>query len=139
MAFLRSIAAAIQAHAVTAGSAEAPTDPLEKNILFPFSMCYIVSGDISAEAQAQRRDITVFVLEYHVARVMLPNDIATALEFYDSFPNLIINDPTLGDTCVVQLGIDNHIKWKFGKMDFAGQQTVGFQFFIPVKIRSGTA
>jgi len=140
MATLREAISAIQAHAITAGAQEAPTDPTESNVKFPFSVCYPSTGTIGGEAQAQRRDLVNLFLDYHVARQLLPQDVQTALTFYEAFPDLLINDPTLGgNVSALNMGRDNGISFQFGQMEYAGIDTIGFRFTIPVKVRSATA
>lgn len=139
MATLRTVISAIQAHALTAGAKEAPTDPTEAANVFPFSVCYPETGSIGAEAQGQRRDLTTLVLDLHVARALLPDDIQGALPFYESFPDLLINDPTLGGTVsTINMSADSRITWEFGEMTYAGQPTLGWRFHIPVKLRSAS-
>jgi len=139
MATVREIIAKIQAHAITAGANEAPTDPPESNAGFPFSVCYIASGTIGAEAQGQRRDLLSLNLDYHLARQNLPTAIEQSLAFYESFPDLLINDPMLGGTAsALNMGREGNIGVQYGGMEYAGVKTIGFRFSIPVKIRSAT-
>lgn len=140
MATVRQAIAALQAHAITAGAKEAPNDPPESNVAFPFAVCYMTTANIEVEAYAQRRDIVTLVLDYHWCRELLPLDIQAVMPFYESFPDLLINDPTLGGTVdTIRFGKDSSISVQFGGMEYAGQKTIGFRFSIPVKIRSAAA
>lgn len=129
---MRNIIAKIQAHALTAGAKEAPTDPVESNVRFPFSACYPGTGRIMAGASETRKDIDSFVLALHVNRAHLPIDVKTAETFYDAFGALLVADPTLGGT-VNTILLDEGIGWEFGNMKWGGLETVGFKFTIPVK------
>ena len=140
MATVREIIAVIQGHALTAGAKQAPVDPPEGNAGFPFSVCYIGSSTILVEAQSQRRDIVVLNLDFHIARAHLPMDVQAALSFYESFPDLLVNDPLLaGTSSGITFGREAGIGVAFGGMEYAGIETIGFRFTIPVKIRSATA
>lgn len=130
---IRNVIIKLQAHAKTAGAKEAPTDPDETAFQFPFTACYPGSASIEQGPGGGRKDIVNFELSFHVNRVNLPIDIQQVESFYDAFPTLLVNDPTLGGT-VNTIVFDEGIKMEFGKMKWADTETIGMKFTIPVKI-----
>jgi len=134
MGTVRQAIAVLQTHAITAGAREAPTDPPEGNAGFPFSICYPDNGTIFGESSGARRDIINLVLDYHLSRQNLPLNVQAALSFLETFPSLLVGDPTLGAT-VDTIILDTGISFNFGKMEYGSLQTIGFRFTIPIKIR----
>ena len=135
---LRTAIIAIQAHAITAGAKEAPSDPPENNAGFPFSLCYPSDGTIMVESYGSRRDVLNLFLDYHVARQNLALNVQKALDFYERFPTLLINDLTLGGTVDTIVFEEGKLKWVFGGMEYGGLATIGYRFTIPVKMRRTT-
>ena len=125
----------LQAHAVTAGAKEAPTDATETNVRWPFSVCYPGKAKCTQGAGGSRKDIVRYELALHVNRVHLPIDIKTVAAFYDAFITLLIADPKLGGT-VNTILLDEGIDMEFGKMEWAGIETLGMKFTIPCKMES---
>ena len=111
---LAAAIAALQAHALTAGASEAPDLPTETNITWPFSVCYPGSGKIIGESAGMEKDLITAFLE--------------------AFKPLLIADPTLGGT-VQTIVMDNAqpIRFEFGRMSYAGVETLGFRFSIILK------
>jgi hypothetical protein len=134
---LRDAITRIQTHAATAGAYEAPVDPPEGNAGFPFSVCYPGSGTIRTETQGARRELSSLVLDYHLNRQNLPTEVQTAEAFLEAFPDLLIDDPTLNGS-VETIRFDEGIAYQFGQMEYAGVETIGFRFSIPVKLRRAT-
>jgi hypothetical protein len=134
---LRAAITAIQAHAHTAGAYETPVDPPEGNAGFPFAVCYPNSGTIRSETKGARRELDSLVLDYHLSRQNLPTDVQTAEAFLEAFPDLLINDPTLGGS-VETIRFDEGVSYQFGSMTYAALDTIGFRFTIPVKLRRAT-
>lgn len=133
---LRAAIEKLQAHAHTAGANEYPTDPVEANVVFPFSVVYLSSGIIMAESGGAERDLATVYLDLHVNRVNLPTDVVAVLSFYEAFKPLLIADPTLGGTAVIQMDEANPIKVEFGGMKYAEIETVGLRYSITLKKRS---
>jgi len=135
MASLREAIAAIQAHAITAGAREAPVDPPESNVGFPFAVCYPNSGLVKGLRVSARVDTVDLFLDVHLSRQNLPLNVQAALSFWEKFPDLIIEDNILGGT-VENIDLMNAgMKFVFGNMSYAGIDTIGFRFTIQVKIR----
>ncbi|MCZ2078370.1 MAG: hypothetical protein LC130_25645 [Bryobacterales bacterium] len=134
---LRAAITQLQVHALASGAQEAPVDPPEGNAGFPFSVCYPGSGTIKSETYNVRRDLASVVLDYHINRQNLPTDVEAVESFLEAFPDLLINDPTLGGA-VDTIRFDEGISYQFGEMEYAGVPTVGLRFTIPVKLRRTT-
>lgn len=134
---LRDAILRVQVHAKSAGAQDAPDDPTEGAGVFPFSVCYPNAGTIEGEAVGARKDLIDLYLDYHLTRQNLPVDVQAALAFLEAFPSYLINDPTLNGTVdTILIGKDeSKIRFVFGKMEYAGQETIGFRFTIPVKLR----
>lgn len=134
---LADIFAAIQAHAITAGSNEAPTHPTESHFGTPFSIVYPDEGVIIGESGLGMRNVETLIFDYHVARQLLPSDVLVATTFFEAFNALIIADPTLGGTVDTMLTDESgKFKWKFGVLEYAGKKTIGYRYWFPIKRRS---
>lgn len=132
---LVDVFAVIQAHAIAAGSAEAPTQATEANFGFPFSIVYPDEGVIIGEAGLGMRNLDTLIFDFHVARQLLPADIAVAIAFFEKFNPLIIADPTLGGTVETMI-TDGNFRWKFGVLKYASVETIGYRYWFPIKRRS---
>lgn len=132
---LRAAITQLQTHALAAGASEAPIDPPEGNAGFPFSVCYPSTGTIRLEGANTRRDLHSLFLDFHLSRQNLPTDVEAAEVFLEAFPDLLINDPTLGGA-VDTIRFDEGITYQFGNLSYGSLETIGFRFTIPVKIRS---
>ena len=131
---LRAAIEKLQTHAKTAGANDAPVDPTETAVAWPFSVCYPASGKIIAETAGAEKDLHTLFLDLHVNRQDLPTDVYTVLSFLESFKPLLIADPTLGDTVdTIQMGDDVPISYEFGEMSYGSTKTVGLRFTIIVK------
>ncbi len=132
---IRDVIIKLQAHALAAGAKQAPTDPTETTIDWPFSVCLPGSSTITQGAGGTAKDLISFELSLHVNRVDLPVDVKAVEAFYDAFKGLLVGDPTLGGT-VNTIRYDEGIKMEFGAMKWADIDTVGMRFTIPVKMES---
>lgn len=132
---LRDAIAKLQAYALLSGAKEAPTDPTEGAVEFPFSVCYPSTGTVNGEAGKGRKDITTLFLDFHVARNNLPVDMQVVLTFFEKFPDYLIDDCRLGGA-VDTIVFDNPgLTFQFGEMKYADLKSVGIRFSIPVKMK----
>lgn len=114
------------------GIRAAPKRPPDKISLYPFTTCFPGTGDILIGNPAgNRRDIHTLILEVHVARKDLPADINRVLPLVDRIGDKLKDDPTLGGNVETIVG---SITYVFGPLGWFGQETIGWQFQVPVKI-----
>lgn len=115
----------------------APLRPLESFSDFPFSVCYASSGVIEFGSAQDKKGLHTLVVELHVARKDLPDDIQAAMGYGDSIPNLLmsklINDNNWNHT----IDTFKRISYTFGAMSWGEVSTLGFRFRVEeVKILS---
>lgn len=135
---LRNAIIKLQSYALLAGAKEAPNDPTEGAVEFPFSVCYPNAGQISSLSGQARKDITTLFLDFHVSRSNLPADMQAVLGFFEKFPDYLIRDPRLGDTVNTIVFDAPGISFQFGEMSYGDIKTVGLRFSIPVKMQRAT-
>ena len=109
---------------------EAPTTPNEAQILFPFAITYDRSGELILQSSSWAYDLATIVSEIHVARQILAKDIALAMTFREPFLRALIGDQTLNS----QVASMNAIRYAFGKLEYAGDETIGYRFEIDIKL-----
>lgn len=133
---LRNAIVRIQTHALSAGAREAPTDPTESNIAFPFAVCYPSRMRVQGESGGGERDLVTVHLDLHVNRQDLPTDVQQVLNFYEAFKPLLIADPTLSGTVdTILMDSSNPIDVTFGEMMYGTVKTVGLRWAITFKQR----
>ena len=115
------------------GIRAAPHEPPESLNVYPFCVAYAGSGSWEYGPMGDKKGIQNIVLELHVARKDLARDIAAAMAYCESIPNAIMADPTLGGTVNT---ISGPIVYTFGALSWAGTDTLGFRWTIPVKLQS---
>lgn len=109
-----------------------PKRPPDKISDFPFATAFPGTGVIGlGNPLNSRRDVHTIILEIHVARKDLPNDIDRVLPFVDRVGTKLQNDVTLGGTVETIVG---DISYTFGPLGWFVQETIGWQFQIQVKI-----
>jgi hypothetical protein len=114
------------------GMRSAAKRPPDKITDYPFATAFPGTGTIGiGNPQGSRRDVHTIILEIHVARKDLPSDIDRVLPFVDLVGDKLQSDPTLGGTVTTIVG---DISYTFGPLGWFGQETIGWQFQIPVKI-----
>lgn len=130
---LSTAIAAIQATAgAITGIKAAPTSPPESASVFPFAVSYAKSGTETPQSAGWAIGLHTIVCEIHVARQVLPKDIALALPFYELFRSAILSDPTIAGTVATV----NVIRYEFGRLEYGNKQTIGYRFEIDVKLTS---
>lgn len=105
---------------------------------YPFVLARPGTGTIGFGPTGVKKALHNIVIELHIARKDLPRDIATALPFCDSIPNLLqyklLNDNKWNGT----VDTFESIAYRFMSWDWEGGiKTVGFEFVVNnVKIQS---
>ncbi len=130
--------ARLQYHAGSlSGIKEAPAAPPESANEFPFAVAYPARGNWFNPAGWAKGLHTIFV-EIHCARGILPTAVTQALAYVESFPNAVMNDPTLNSTVdtIILSEEDGGIPYTFGRLEWGGVQTIGMRFEVTVKIQS---
>lgn len=127
---------ALQAHARSlSGVREAPTTIPEGVAAFPFVVTYPREGFIEYLAEYQKGLHTVYT-EFHCDRSILTTAASLAMGFITSFPNLLLQDPTLGgEVSTLILDASRPIKYTFGRMSWGGIETIGVRFEITFKLQ----
>ena len=125
--------ARIQYHARSLdGMREAPDYVPESANQFPFAISYYRTGNTIFEAGWLKGLHTIYS-EIHVARQILPSAIRAAMPFYDSLLAALEGDPRLNNTVDT---IISPVVHSFGRLEFGGQETIGWRFEITVKIQT---
>lgn len=112
------------------GVAAAPDQPTEATAAFPFAMTYERNGDMALHSAGFADQLVYINTEIHIANQMLPASIRLALTFRDPFIKALMNDPQLGGS----ISTIQTIAWTFGRMEWAGTETVGYRFSLYVKV-----
>jgi hypothetical protein len=116
------------------GVKNAPEYPPEQSSSFPFSVAYMGSGEYPYATDKFTLDANhEIIIEFHVAKKILPRAIATAAPFVESIPAAIATDLTLGSNVH---GFER-IEYEFAPdMFWDTVQTIGFRFVISgIKVR----
>jgi hypothetical protein len=117
--------------AALSGIRAAPTAPPE-NIQgnYPFVITRPDTGTFTTMSAAFKRGEHSIVIELHVARKDLPRDVATAMPFCDSIPNLLMSqlfDDKWGGT----IDTFRDISYRFVSWNWeGGLTTIGFEFTV---------
>ncbi len=127
---------ALQAHArALPGVADAPTRVPEGAGMFPFAVSYPRSGSLVRITDTWK-GLHVLITEIHVERSMLPAAVEKAQAYIESFPNRILNDPTLGGSVsTIRMDDAAPVTYEFGVLKWGSVQTIGVRFSITVKIQ----
>lgn len=127
----------IQTHAVSlAGVMNAPENPLPEMQL-PFAVTYPARGTLNSETANADRDIHRIFSEIHLAP-NLAEAVKASKTILESYGELLKNDPQLSDTDSNPT-VDTivfPIEYSFGRLEWAGDDHVGFRFEINVKQRN---
>ena len=134
MASIRDAVAQIQENVdAVSGMRAAPTDPPESIRYFPFAVSYLEGGTWEVGPAGIKTGLHTIVCEVHVARKNdLAREVKKAMDYSDNIPNDLLDDITLGGT--VETIVE--MRYDFGPMGWGGVDTVGFRFYITVKMQS---
>lgn len=114
------------------GIRSAPTEPPEKITAFPFAVTYAGAGTWTKPPAAHEYSGEL-VLELHVARKNLPRSTEQLMAYVQSIPEAIGENPTLNGAIMT---VEFPIKFSgLTQMEYAGVETLGFVWRIPVKVR----
>lgn len=115
-----------------AGIKEAPTNPPEHSNQFPFAISYLFEGEFDYMMDWGRGLHTV-VTEVHFNRQSLPQAVALANTFFETYIDLLMADPTLAGTVEVL----TFSRYEFGQLEYNGTQTIGWLFKHQLKLLRG--
>ena len=122
---------ALQGYALACGAKGAPDRPPESGNQFPFAICYERSGHLAKWITIHNAvNQATIHLEYHVARILLPQAVTAAMTFRDAFLDCLIPDYSLGGA----VGDILEVRYTFGGMKYADIDTIGYQFEIDVEV-----
>jgi hypothetical protein len=116
------------------GIKAAPDAPPEDITVFPFGITYPSSADGLFQSAGWAKTVHTLYCEIHVARTMLPLAVETAIPYYELFLAALIADPKIGGTVDTVVGL----RYLFGRLQYAGVETIGFRFELDVKIQTTT-
>ncbi len=127
--------ARLQVHAGSlSGVKYAPAYPPESADAYPFAIAYPESG-VFQRMTDWDKGLHTIVVEIHVNPANLPTAVAAALPYIEAYPALLLADPTLaGAVQTIQASEEAPLTYKFGRMSYAGVDTIGVQFKVTVKI-----
>jgi len=111
---------------------EAPSSPPEAAHQFPFAVTYPRTGQETPQSAGWSVGLHTLVCEVHIARLILAQDVARAIPLYEEVRSALLADPTLGGAVETITGLS----YRFGRMEYAGQETIGYSIEIQVKLHS---
>jgi hypothetical protein len=139
MATLQQAIAAIQADVRALTGIEAAPDYAPEQVNgFPFSVVYPTSGEFISDIPGSLKGLHTITIELHIARKDLPRDIAKAMVYVESIPNVLLKTIATpsGDRFGGTISTFARITYEFGPLDWGATQTIGFRFRLEgVKIQ----
>ncbi len=139
MATLATVIDQVQAYMRTlSGIRAAPDEMPERVNVFPFVIARPGDGTWEFGADGTKKGLHNIVVELHVARKDLPRDIATALPYCDSVPNLLMNKLLNDNKWNGTIDTFRDITYRFTVWEWSPElKTIGFEFTIhDVKVQS---
>lgn len=132
MALSNAIANIASKAAALANLKEAPALPPESINQFPFAATYARATyqDVRFENAGWAHVFHTIYCEIHVARTLLPRDANLAMSYIEPFIRSLLSDQYLGGTVDAVTGL----RYSFGRLEWAGQETLGVRFEIDVKM-----
>jgi len=122
----------LQAYALSVnGINSAPDDPQESMNFLPFAVSYPATGTIERQDGSFSKNISVIFTEIHVSRTLLPKAVELTKTFLDAYGQLLIDNPTIGDTVST---IVYPVRWTFGNLPWGDDTNLGIRFEIDVKL-----
>lgn len=120
------------------GIKQAPDYALDQINTFPFALIYPRVGTFETAPIEVQTGLHTVVVEVHIEKQLLPNDIERVIGFIDSVPAALHGGLKDGDFSVVQTW--ERIRYEFGKLDWGGTETMGVRFYIEgVKVQATIA
>jgi hypothetical protein len=137
MAYNESLKAAIEDVQTTiasiTGVAAAPLSPPDApSGQWPLSIAFPRLGSITGGGSQQVVGLHTIICQIHYSRSDLARAYVGIIPYLESVIEAVLADPTLGGTVTT---INGELAYTFGGMTFAGIDTIGWEFEIPVKIR----
>jgi hypothetical protein len=115
------------------GIKTAPDSPTEDVGVYPFAVCYPRTGYGQGGTPGVLKGFHRFFVEIHCSRTLLPQAIEQAEKYIEPFLLALLNDPTLDDTVSnIVVGSDS-LTYDFGRLEWAGIETIGIRFTVTVK------
>lgn len=108
----------------------APDKIPESMSVFPFAVCYPRVGRLEGQSHGFGLGFHTLVLEIHVNRQILGLAVQQAQSFIEPVFEKIISDPRLNN----QISTVTEMRYTFGRLEWAGVETVGIRFEVDVKI-----
>lgn len=130
----------LQFHALACTDVKmAPTDPPENAGVYPFAIAYPESGTLQGESGNLLRGVHTVAVEFHVNRTVLPLAVSQSRGYIEEYGYKLACDPTLnGAVDTIQLTAEQQVTYEFGRLEWAGVETIGVRFHIPLKIRKSS-
>lgn len=115
---------------------QAPDEPPESLVAFPFSIVYPLRAQPSSYANGYMKTLYTLAVEIHLARGILPHQVALAKNMLPRAQKIFIVHPTLEDTVDTILNAPGDILVRFGRFSYGGSKDVhiGFRIEATVKI-----
>lgn len=118
--------------ATLAGVSRAPTFPTDGSFAGVFAVCYPAEGRSENAPTAGGRNIENINLELHTSNANLADASRIAMELHPQVLD-ILNSSTAATMNGNATALVYPITWNFGRMEWAGQQTLGYRYKITLK------
>lgn len=129
-----TIAAAQALIGAITGVAAAPEQPTDApSGQWPYCIAFPASGSFSGGGggSVQLQGLHTVVFQIHYARHDLKTAYDAILPYVEEVANALTADPTITATATTT----NDVRYTFGAMEYAGIDTIGWQFEVQFKIR----
>lgn len=115
---------------------QAPDQPPENMAAFPFVITYPITAQPSLMANGYTKVLYTLAVEFHLARGILPSQVAVAEGMLPRAMNLFLASTTLSETVDTVESSEGMIRVRFGRLSYGGQREVhiGFRIEVPIKI-----
>lgn len=118
-----------------AGIKQAPDYALDQINTFPFALVYPRVGTFETAPIEVQTGLHTIVIEIHVEKKLLPNDIKRVIAYVDSVPAALHKALKDGTFSTVQTW--ETIRYEFGALGWGGMDTMGVRFYIErVKVQA---
>jgi hypothetical protein len=120
----------LQDKALALGVKAAPKTIPEGMSVFPFAVSYPRTGSGQVASAGFGHQFHTIWTEIHFNRTLLGAAIDEAMPYIESLFSAIIGDPTLSST----VSSVTAVRYTFGRLEWAGEQTIGVRFEVDVKV-----
>lgn len=120
-----------------AGVKSAPQDPKEALKFMPFAVSYLSNFTLQRMDASFKKDIHTIFAEVHISRALLDKAIDQGYDILEEFGLKLEQNPTLPSTDNTDQvdTIIYPIRGTFGRVNWAGDEHIGFRLEIDVKIQ----